>query len=149
MGPEGWHECLVEYILVQQTTPCQVINRSQAELLMSHQLCTILDRLHPHYSPGKPLDSTSTSRPFGVGDCVYAQNYRGQPLWLPGKVVAVMRPCSYKIDLGQGQVWRCHQDQLWARWGVTHDQPGVGNPPGGRLHQVQRSPPESEQKRSP
>lgn len=75
MGPGKWHDRITEYMLVQHTTPCQVTNRSLAKLLMGRRLRTILDRLQPRYVPAKPLDSGRTSKPFGVGDKVYARNY--------------------------------------------------------------------------
>lgn len=82
---------------------------------MGRQLRTVLDRLHPCYALAKPLDSASNPRGFAVGDAVYAQNYGGHPLWLPGSVAEVTGPCSYKIEMGQGRIWCRHKDQLRAR----------------------------------
>lgn len=88
-----------------------------------------LDRLHPQYAPPKPLDSSQSFHPFIVGDKVYTRNYGGPLLWElwgssydltgydPGKVIGVTGPCCYKVEIGQGKVWRRHQDQLRSRWG--------------------------------
>lgn len=111
MAPRSWHEQVAKYMLVQHTTPCQATNRSPAEMLMGRRLRTVLDRLHPHYAPRKPLDSKSTTKAFQVGDQIYARNYGGHPLWIPDQVVEVTGPCSYKLDIGLSRVWRRHQDQ--------------------------------------
>lgn len=100
MSPRNWPDWVAEYLLVQHTTPCQTTNKSPAELLIGRQLRTTLDRLHPQYAPCKPLDSTSSVKEFQVGDTVYVRNYGGQPLWLPGEVVEVMGPQSYRVSLG-------------------------------------------------
>lgn len=116
-GP-GWPTRVAEYLLIQHSTPCPLTNRSPAELLMGRRLRTVLDRLHPGYAPSKPLASSSAHQPLCEGALVYARNYASQPLWLPRKVIAVTGPCSYKIDMGQGRVWRRHQDKIRLRWAL-------------------------------
>lgn len=63
-----------------------------------------LNRLHPNYSPEKPLDLTGRIRTFKEGDWVYAQNYGGDPWWLPGRVIEVTGPCSYRVELDDGRI---------------------------------------------
>lgn len=94
MGPGEWPSRIAEYLLIQHSTPCPMTNQSPAELLMGRRLRTVLDRLHPGYAPIKPLDSAGTLGPLCEGALVYARNYASQPLWLPGKVIAVTGPCS-------------------------------------------------------
>lgn len=85
---------------------CQLTNKSLVELFMGRQLRTTFDRLHPQYSPSRPLDVKGANQSFGIGDAVYAWNYIGHPLWLPGMIVGVTGPCLYKIEVDQGRVWQ-------------------------------------------
>lgn len=77
MGPGGWPAWVAEYLLIQHSTPCPLTNRSPAELLIGHQLRTILDRLYPCYTPSKPLTSSSTHRSLSERELVYARNSAG------------------------------------------------------------------------
>lgn len=43
----------------------------------------------------------------------------GYPTWVRARVVSVMGPKSYQVELEDGQVWRRHIDQLWSRLGET------------------------------
>lgn len=89
LGTGDWQAKLAIYLLAQHTTPCPTTNRSPAELLMGCRLRTVLDRLHPEYSPEKPLDSSAGARYFQENNWVYAQNYGGDPRWLPGRIIEV------------------------------------------------------------
>ncbi|XP_058031613.1 uncharacterized protein K02A2.6-like [Ahaetulla prasina] len=107
-----WRDKIATYLLAQHTTPCPTTNRCPAELLMGRHLRTVLDRLHPEYSPEKPPDSTSGARAFQVGDWVYAQHFGGDPRWLPGQIEEVTGPRSYRVQLEDGRMWRRHVGQL-------------------------------------
>lgn len=98
MGLGDWQIKVAKYLLIQHAIPYSETNLSPAELLMGHRLRTTLDRLHPGYSLEKPLDS-SKARGFSNGDLVYAQNFTGHLLWLPGKIIEVTGPRSYKVEL--------------------------------------------------
>ncbi|XP_058038706.1 uncharacterized protein K02A2.6-like [Ahaetulla prasina] len=90
--------------------------RSAKEVLAKlRRLRTVLDRLHPEYSPEKPPNSTSGARAFQVGDWVYAQHFGGDPRWLPGQIEEVTGPRSYRVQLEDGRMWRRHVDQLCRR----------------------------------
>lgn len=115
MGPEDWQVKIARYLLVQHAMRCPLTNHSPAKLLMGRRLRTNLDRLHPSYSPEKSLDLTGKIWSFKKGDLVYARNYAGNPLWLPGKVVEVTGLCSYRVELEDGRMWRHHIDQLRGR----------------------------------
>ncbi|XP_026553035.1 uncharacterized protein K02A2.6-like [Pseudonaja textilis] len=99
---------LSRFLLSQHTTPCTSTNKSPAELLMGRRLRTTLDRLHPHYCPDTPLGSDSQVRDFALQDPVFARNYAGDPLWVPGQIVAITGPRSYRIQLEDGRLWRRH-----------------------------------------
>lgn len=47
MGLGSWQDWVDDYLLVQHTTPCQLTNKSLAELLMGRNLQTALDHIHP------------------------------------------------------------------------------------------------------
>lgn len=102
--------------MIQHATPFPGTNQSPAELLMGRRIKTNLDKLHPTYSPETPRDSTPKIRTFQPGDSVYARNYSGHPLWLAGTITEITGSRSYKLELGDGQTWRCHIDQLRDRW---------------------------------
>lgn len=115
LGHGSWQERVDNYLFAQHTTPCQLTNKTPAELLMGRRLRTALDRIHPQHYPSKPIDSVSRRPPFRLQDPVYARNYGGQPLWLPGIIAGIAGPRSYRVDMGQGREWRRHQDQLRSR----------------------------------
>ncbi|XP_032069726.1 uncharacterized protein K02A2.6-like [Thamnophis elegans] len=110
-----WQERIDAFLLAHHSTPSPESNTSPAELLMGRRLRTTLDRLHPAYSTPKPLDSLGGSRSFGQGEAVYARNYGGYPLWLPGVITDQTGPCSYRVRLLDGRVWKRHCDQLRGR----------------------------------
>lgn len=114
LGMEDWQTKLDTYLLTQHTTPCLMTNHSPAELLMGCRLRTVLDHLHPEYSPEKPLDSAAGSQQFQENYWVYTQNYGVDPKWFPGRIIEVTGPCSYRVQLEDGRLWRQHIDQL--RW---------------------------------
>lgn len=95
---------------------------------MGRRLRTILDRLHPNYAPEKPLDSRGRIRSFCIGADVYVRNYASNPLWLPGKIIGVTGPYSYKVELEDGRSWRHHIDQLHGQESPTRDQSVIQGP---------------------
>ena len=60
-------------------------------------------------------DQTAKERILVEGQKVYAKNFRGKPRWLPGAIIQVSGPLSFRVELLDGRVMRCHQDQLKAR----------------------------------
>ena len=47
---------------------------------------------------------------FNQGDKVLVRNYNDTDLWLPGEIIEVTDPVSYKVRIGK--IFRRHQDQL-------------------------------------
>ncbi|XP_013909081.1 PREDICTED: uncharacterized protein K02A2.6-like [Thamnophis sirtalis] len=113
-GPLNWQVDIDMYLLWQHATPCTTMNKSPAELLMGRRIRTTLDRLHPEYAPDRPLDSQS-QRKGSIDTPVYARNYSGHQLWLPGIVRKITGPCSYLVE--DGRVWKRHINQLRNRQG--------------------------------
>ncbi|XP_026565797.1 uncharacterized protein K02A2.6-like [Pseudonaja textilis] len=120
-GQIDWYSKLSRYLLTQHTTPCTTTNKSPAELLMGRHLRTTLDRLHPHYIPGTPLGSDSLAREFALHDLVYARNYAGDTLWVPGQVISVTGSRSYRVLLDNSRMCHRHVDQLRRCWRRTTD----------------------------
>ena len=61
-------------------------------------------------------DQHARSRVFKCGDLVFVENHRrGGDKWLAGKIVEVTGPVSFRVQLADGSVSRCHQDQLRTR----------------------------------
>lgn len=89
MGPEDWQTKIAKYLLTQHITSSLLTNRSSTKLLMVQRLRTNLGRLHPSYFPETLLDLTGKTQSFNKGDSVYAQNYAGNPLWLPARIVEI------------------------------------------------------------
>ena len=46
---------------------------------------------------------------------MFVKNRSSDPVWLSGKVQEVIGPLSYRVQLEDGRLWRCHQDQLRKR----------------------------------
>lgn len=59
MGRGDWQVRIDKFLLVQHITPSGTTGQSPVELLMGHQLRSILDQLHPIYSTKCPSDSLS------------------------------------------------------------------------------------------
>ncbi len=52
---------------------------------------------------------------FCVGDLVLLLNITYGPKWIPGHIVTLTGPLSYKVILGDGRVVRRHVDQIYTR----------------------------------
>ena len=60
-------------------------------------------------------DQHAKYRKFQNGDLVYARNFHGSPMWVPGVVTAMSGPVSMVIQLEDGQAVRRHTDHVKAR----------------------------------
>ncbi|XP_070803581.1 uncharacterized protein, partial [Pituophis catenifer annectens] len=112
---EGYLERVDKFLLAQHSTPCTATGRSPAELLMGRKLRGILDRLNPNYSPEVFKGGERKLREFTIGTPVHARNYGQGPLWEAGTITEITGPKSYRVDMGDGRVWRRHIDQLRKR----------------------------------
>lgn len=52
---------------------------------------------------------------FVIRDSMYTRNYEWGPKWIPGLIQEMTGPVSYTVRLRNGNVVRCHIDQLFAR----------------------------------
>ena len=86
---------------------------------MGRRLRTRLDFIHPDTAEKiikKQKQRSATLkkklRRFQVGDKVYVKDFAGQKVWIPGTIVDIKGPLSYKINAGSGQVCRQHVNQV-------------------------------------
>lgn len=122
-----WKLRLAQFLLSSHVTPHCSTHVSPGELLFGRRIRTVLDRLHPDYSPGgkesEELVSSfekfnqSPPRTFNVNDSVFAKNYsqRG-PNWIPAIVSKITGPVSYQLTASDGGLIRRHIDQLRPRF---------------------------------
>ena len=106
-------------------TPHSTTGVSPSELLIGRRLRSRLDFLKPSMEERvvskqqkqKELhDSHSRDCTFSVGERVYVKNNRKGQKWLSGSVVNKTGPVSFKVELQDGRVIRCHLDQLRPRY---------------------------------
>ena len=116
------------FLFVYRSTPHSTTGVSPAELFLKRKLRTRLDLLHPSVATQvaekqaaqkEYHDQRSRHCQFEPGQTVLVKNLRGQPKWLPGKIVEKSGPVSFRVEV-QGQVWRRHADQLLATGDLEH-----------------------------
>lgn len=72
-------------------------NRRVAALFQAVKDLLTSDSVLMQYHAELPLTLAYDASPYGVGDTVYAQNFGGDPRWLPGHIAKVTGPCSYLV----------------------------------------------------
>ena len=111
---------LLNYLLAPQSTT----GVSPSELLLGRRIRTRLDLLKPHtadrverrQSQQKAQhDTRARPRKFELGETVFVKNFGPGQKWLPGKVVEMTGPVSYRVEMEDGRERRCHQDQVRIR----------------------------------
>ncbi|XP_058044030.1 uncharacterized protein K02A2.6-like [Ahaetulla prasina] len=93
----------------------RAVRAAKEALSRLRRLRTTLDRLHPSFTPDIPRCTDSNYRNFRVGDLVYAENFGADTRWLPGTIIQLTGPYSYRVQLGDGRPWRRHINQLRRR----------------------------------
>ena len=120
---EGSLETRIQRFLFDyRITPHSTTGISPANLLMNRQPKSKLDLVLPNLSKRvtdvqnkqKQLhDQHAKCQSFNPGDKVLARNYNDTDLWLPGEIIEVTGPVSYKVRIDRdGKIFRRHQDQL-------------------------------------
>ena len=113
-------------------TPHSTTGVSPSELLFGRRLRSRLDLLKPSMEERvvskqqkqKELhDRHSRAYNFTVGERVYVKNNRKGQKWLSGLVIAKTGPVSFKVELQDGKVIRCHQDQIRLRYTEDSESP--------------------------
>jgi hypothetical protein len=108
---------IARFLLTQHTTPHSTTGSTPAELLMGRKLHIDLDRLRPdlvsRMRQQQRRDDGRSFRSFSVNDSVWSRNYSSGDPWLPGVIVEVTGPLSYRVRLtSTGREVRRHADQL-------------------------------------
>ena len=113
-----------KFLFMYRVTPHSVTGVPPSELLHGRHLRCRLDNWYPDISQRVgnlqdkqklTHDKASSQRSFSVGDLVFAENFAGTaPRWLPGAVVMVTGPLSYKSLIGP--TVRRHVDSIRKRY---------------------------------
>ena len=88
------------------------IPRSRLELLKPNLTARVEDKQQQQKSVH---DQKAKLRVFKTGDQVHVKNHRPGPQWLPGKILETTGPLSFRVQLEDNRVVRCHQDHLRPR----------------------------------
>ena len=111
---------LFRYCLMPHSTTGVALS----QLMFGQKLRSPLDLLKPSIGSTvrqaqdrqkKAQDSYASPRTVGVGDNVYARNYREGLRWLPGCVVQMEGAVLAHVQLPDGHTLRRHVDQLRAQ----------------------------------
>ena len=54
-------------------------------------------------------------RTFEIGGPVFVRSFTRGLTWLPGTVLQMQGPCTFKIELNDGHVWRHHVNHICYR----------------------------------
>ena len=113
---EGFVETKLSRFLFQyRLTPHTTTDQSPAELLMGRQPRAHLDQLIPNLQAQvqqKQLkqkarhDRTTRPKTFQIGEPVFIRNFSRGPTWLPGTIVRMQGPRTFKVELIDGCIWR-------------------------------------------
>lgn len=112
---------LARFLFQYRLTPHSTTGKSPAELLMGRQPRTHLDQLTPNLQAQVQQkqqrqkdchDQTSRLRTFKIGDPVFIRNHTRGPKWLPGTVLQMQGPRTFKVELMDGRVWRRHVNHI-------------------------------------
>ena len=103
-------------------TPHATTGRASAELLLGHQPRSVLDLLHPNTRLQVRLnqerqkirhDQGTVQRQLQDNDTVRVCDIGpGNNKWSKGKIVKIMAPLPYQVQLEEGQIVKRHIDHL-------------------------------------
>ena len=112
---------IAQFLFAYRITPQATTGVSPSELLLGRRPRSRLELLKPNLTARvedkqqqqkTSHDASAKMRVFQVGDEVYVKNHRPGPVWLPGEIVEATGPLSFRVQLEDERVWRCHQDHL-------------------------------------
>ncbi|KRZ76532.1 hypothetical protein T10_4358 [Trichinella papuae] len=113
------HDRLKNFLLLKHLTPCASIVKNQAELLMKHRLCLILDHMHPDLAEELVKDKINLTevikkkiRNFAADNLVVARNYAPGPKCSPASIVTLTGPAPCNIETTDGQSGNINPEQL-------------------------------------
>ena len=121
-----WSDQIARFLFQYRITPHTTTGISPAELMFGRKVQSRLDKLKPcperkvqHQQERQKLDHdrrSSKFRHFELGEKVFVKNHRGHgDTWLAGDIIEKVGPLSFKVQVSDGQVIRCHQDHIRTR----------------------------------
>ena len=119
---------LARFLFHYQTTPHSTTGVSPAELIMGHQLRTLLDLMKPDIAKrveGNQIrqkalhDQHAKQRTVAVDDPVIVRNFAKGPRWIPGIIAATKGKLVFLVKLTDGRIVRRHIDHIRYRTGDT------------------------------
>ena len=132
------HHKLAEFLFTYRSTAHATTNVTPSELFLGRQLRTRFDFLRKHpkevvrtsqAEQKQTFDHRTKDRCFFPGSPVLVRDYRGEKKWISGMVLKKLGPVTYLVDVGKGQVWKRHVDQLRHKDGKSQ-QPAAAPPAG-------------------
>ena len=115
---------LAKVLFTYRITPQSTTGSSPAELLLGRRPRTRLDLLRPNTAERVERkqeeqkarhDKKARVRTFRINDNVFVKNFIAGRRWLPGKIIEVLGPVTYQVQLESGRCRKCHQDHLRER----------------------------------
>ena len=67
-------------------------------------------------------DKRTSTRQFSVGENVFVKNHGKGDKWITGTITGSSGPLSFKVQVQDGHIVRCHQDHLRKRGEVPESQ---------------------------
>ena len=123
------NERISRFLFNYRITPQSTTGTSPAELLLGRRPRSRLDLLKPDLftrietkQAKQRLTSNSRTVPdYKLGDAVYARNFGYGSRWIPGLLVEITGPLSFKIECEGGRIWCRHVDHIRGRLDVVPD----------------------------
>ena len=112
---------LSEFLLTYRTSTHATTDTSPSELFLNRKLRTRFDLLKPdtkgivesrQAEQKKHHDSHSKQRCLFPGTPVMVKDYRHSNKWIRGTILKKLGPVTYTVDVGNGNLWKRHIDQL-------------------------------------
>jgi len=108
---------LDRFLLTYRATPTP-LGKSPSELLMNRQPRMRFSNLRPKPSRNdvKVFEDNLDNKPrYTLDQAVFARNYGKGSRWVPGKIVGVISPRNYDVQVGD-VIWKRHEEQLRTRY---------------------------------
>lgn len=112
---------LANFLLSYRSTPHATTGVAPCELFLGRMVRTRLDLLTPNLEEQvaarqaqqkEKHDQHARQRDFVEGQRVMVRGRRPGSSGTPGVVVEKIGPVTYMVDIGEGQTWKCHVDQI-------------------------------------
>lgn len=135
------------FLLTYLNTPHATTREMPAMLFIGCKLRSRLDFLKPSVAGAvrqsqdaqrQCRQQHSRDRRFTVGEPVLVRDYRkGEDKWTHGVVLENTGPVSYKVNVGEQGVWKCHGDQMLTRPEPVSQQIAVDPPTSSQMPPAQ------------